>query len=143
MEVKNPRCTFLTNREVLSVLQQAKAKSTKQKHMFKHNTIVFEADKYLKSTPAASQNEEVVKKLMTELSGMFKLTAPEILQIVNLRPKSNVELSMIIEEAEERYSDEKMEEILQLILSNLPDTEEVKKNGNAEKESAEQARDIS
>lgn len=127
MEVKDPRCTLLTNREVLSVLQQTNS-SSKQKHMRKHNTIVYETTKYLKSTPAVSQSEEVIKKLMADLESMFKLTASEILQIVNLRPKSNVELSMIIEEAEERYDDEKMEEILQLILLSLPDADGAEKN---------------
>jgi DNA-directed RNA polymerase subunit F len=100
MEVKDPRCTFLTNREVLSVLEQSKP--SKQKHMRKHNTIIYEATKFLKSTPAKNQNETDVQKLMSDLQTLFKLKAAEILQIVNLRPTSSVELAMIIEESKFR-----------------------------------------
>lgn len=122
MEVKDPRCTFLTNQEVLSVLQQA-TPSSKSKHMLKHNTILYETVKYLKSTAAASQNEADVKKLMTDLQKLFKLTPAEILQIVNLRPTSNVELAMIIEECDERFTEEQLLEMLELVLLNLPEND--------------------
>ncbi|KAI6183789.1 DNA-directed RNA polymerase III subunit RPC9 [Aphelenchoides bicaudatus] len=118
MEVTDPICTFLTNREVLSVLQESK--SSKQKHMRKHNTIVYETTNFLKSTPAASQNEEDAKRLMSDLENLFHLTSAEILQVINLRPTSNVELAMILEECEERFSDEKLEEMLALITLGLP-----------------------
>src|SRR4051794_10408774 len=120
MEVKDARCTFLTNREVLSMLQQSTPSTSKNMH--KHNTVVYETVKYLKTTPAESQNETDVKKLMQDLQKLYNLTPAELLQVVNLRPNSNLELAMIIEECEERFKDEQLEEMLELILLNLPET---------------------
>jgi DNA-directed RNA polymerase subunit F len=121
MEVINPRCTLLTNCEVLTILQEAK--SSKSKSLRKHNTVLYEAIKYLKDTPAASQTESSIKELMIDLQKLFKLTSAEVLQIVNLRPKSNTELAMIIEECEDRYTEQQLQEISTLILLHLPDTD--------------------
>jgi DNA-directed RNA polymerase subunit F len=115
MDVKNPRCTFLTDREVLSILQQAKANESKMKYMHKHNTIVHETIEYLKATPAAHQIESDVQKLMGDLQKGYKLTPAEILQIVNLCPKTSLELAMIIEECDERFNDDQLQSMLELI----------------------------
>lgn len=138
MEVTDPRCTFLTNQEVLSVLQNAKS-SSREKHMRKHNTVVYEATKYLKSTPAASQCETDVKKLMSDLQNLFKLTPAEILQIVNLRPTTGGELATIIEEPDERFKDEQFDELIELILLNLPD-ESADAEGTVEEKETETVR---
>lgn len=114
MEVKDPRCAFLTNSEVLSVLKDVE--QSKLKDMRKHNTILYETTTYLKSTAAAGQTEANAKKLTLDLQKMYKLTPAEILQILNLRPKSNVELAMIIEECDERYNEDQLNEMLELIL---------------------------
>ncbi|CAI8002800.1 DNA-directed RNA polymerase III subunit RPC9, partial [Geodia barretti] len=50
----------------------------------------------------------------------FNLTKAEKLQLVNLRPMSQVELQLIIEEIDERFSDNKIEEILGIVSSELP-----------------------
>jgi len=49
------------------------------------------------------------------------LTKAERLQLVNQRPASAVELQVLIEDNEERFSLEQMDELLQLVLDYLPD----------------------
>lgn len=46
----------------------------------------------------------------------------EKLQLLNIRPKMIVEMQLIIEELEERFPDDKLTEILE-IISELPDYE--------------------
>lgn len=46
---------------------------------------------YLYITPAATQNEEIIRTLFQKLQP-FKLTAAEMLQIANLRPDKLVHL---------------------------------------------------
>ena len=45
----------------------------------------------------------------------FKLLHAEILQIFNIVPRNRMELVMIVEEGEDRYNDEVLEQMLQLI----------------------------
>jgi len=45
----------------------------------------------------------------------FNLAKSELLTILNLRPGGTTELEYIVEEAEARYSQEQLEEILEVI----------------------------
>ncbi|KAI6197348.1 DNA-directed RNA polymerase III subunit RPC9 [Aphelenchoides besseyi] len=119
MEVTNPRCTFLTNQEVLSILQEAnKASRPQSKSLQQHKTVLYEGIKYLNSTPAVNQTELLVKSLMKALA-KFHLTSAELLQIANLRPKNLVDIEMIIEECDERYDEQQTTEMLELIRRHL------------------------
>jgi hypothetical protein len=51
-----------------------------------------------------------------------QLTKTEKLQIINLVPRSLVEFYLIVEECEERFSDDQIEEILRSIAVLLPGT---------------------
>ena len=111
MEVRNVRCTFLTNHEVLTMLESTKASSSNSANLHQHNTIIYESLKYLRSTPIAGQTDDSIATLVRALN-TYDLTPAELLQIVNLRPKSVTDITMIIEEVEERYTDEQVEQIL-------------------------------
>lgn len=124
MEVLNKTSAMLSNYEVLQILEEyAKEKKEKSK-MSKRDqnlsTVTYETIKYLNDTPSVGQNEETIQKVVRLLEP-FKLTKAEKLQLVNLRPTTPVELSLIIEESEERISEEQIDEILD-IVANLPET---------------------
>ncbi|KAI6216317.1 hypothetical protein M3Y99_01826600 [Aphelenchoides fujianensis] len=121
MEVKNARCTFLTNQEVLVLLKEAnQAVRPKNESLQQHKTVLYESIKYLEATPAAQQSEANVRALMKEMQ-KFKMTPAELLQVVNLRPRNLVDIEMILEECDERYTEEQTAEMLDLIKRHLPE----------------------
>ncbi|CAE7192420.1 unnamed protein product [Rhizoctonia solani] len=60
------------------------------------------------------QNDTAIRNLTRSL-GKFTLTKNEKLQIVNLAPRQLVELYVIVENLEERFTDDELTEILQLV----------------------------
>ncbi|KAF9914078.1 hypothetical protein BX616_009012, partial [Lobosporangium transversale] len=81
--------------------------------------------KYLSASPCTTQSPEQIVALKKALSA-YELMKVELLQILNLRPKSPVELLLVIEEFEERFTMEDCEAMLRIILESLPrDDDEV------------------
>jgi hypothetical protein len=141
MEILNKNAAFLSNSEVYALLKQIKQDQA-QKLIKKKNlknqvdaqqldinidkhlpTIVYESLRYLEKTPCIHQTSTVVNEFLIkceERKNEFKLTKIEKLQILNLRPSSAVELQYIIEDSEERFTIEQMDELLEFIQSNLP-----------------------
>jgi len=85
-------------------------------------TVEFEAIQHLSAPFHASlrQNEASIARLVKDLAP-YGLTKAEKLQIVNLAPTDLVELYVIVEELEDRLSDEKTQEILTLVRRSLSD----------------------
>lgn len=50
----------------------------------------------------------------------FKLLPFEIMQIINLRPSTPVELQLVMEESEERLGVDQVEELLNIVAECLP-----------------------
>ncbi|KAI9256937.1 HRDC-like protein [Sporodiniella umbellata] len=132
MQIKNVRSALITNYEVLQLLEE---KQTLQKEIQKEDstveypenlrTVQFELTEFLKQTPVSTQQPEQIKACMEALSA-YDLTKAEKLQLINLRPKSAVEIYLIIEECEERFGEEDLESLLNSILETLPrDDDEV------------------
>lgn len=143
MEVLNKNVGFLSNCEVYELLKQTKedltVKLTKKKQQKAQNsaadvdssninidkhlpTIVYESLRYLEKTPCVNQTPDVVKQFLQKLkeSSEFKLTKVERLQIINHQPKTAVELQVLIEDAEERFTIEQIDKLLEFINDNLP-----------------------
>jgi hypothetical protein len=141
MEILNKNVAFLCNNEVYSLLKQIKQdqalKLIKKKNIKladanniddinidKHlPTIVYESLRYLEKTPCVYQSTLIVNEFLRkceEKKDQFKLTKIEKLQILNLRPSSAVELQYIIEDSEERFTIEQMDELLEFVQYNLP-----------------------
>uniref|UniRef100_A0A915DRH2 PNPLA domain-containing protein n=1 Tax=Ditylenchus dipsaci TaxID=166011 RepID=A0A915DRH2_9BILA len=146
MEVIDQRSTLLTNREVLELLIQAKSEGSNKRtskvtrvsrksNLQNHNTIVYETLKYLNEcTPAPSQSQQQINGLIKAIQdGKFKLTAAEIMQVVNLRPKNPVEIQLIVEESEERLTEEQIWELVRLITEfSKPSSQRSRSNSRKE-----------
>ncbi|XP_061606936.1 DNA-directed RNA polymerase III subunit RPC9 [Phyllopteryx taeniolatus] len=125
MEVKNAHAAMLSNYEVfqlLTDLKEQKKDSGKSKHSAGQqnlNTIMYETLKYLSKTPCSRQRPEMVKAFLSTMM-RHKLTKAEKLQLLNHRPRTAVEMQLMVEESEERLSEEQIEELIQTIAELLP-----------------------
>ncbi|KAH8547554.1 HRDC-like protein [Umbelopsis sp. PMI_123] len=126
MEVVQSRAALLSNFEVLQLLNE-RMESQKQRQKEYPNleyaenlrTIQFEIKTALDKSACSTQDEQQVLAFL-EAMKKWQLTKAEKLQILNLRPKTPVELHILIEECEERYSGEQLEELLEIIMQVLP-----------------------
>jgi DNA-directed RNA polymerase subunit F len=82
------------------------------------NTVTYETLKYLEQTPCIEQNDEIIKKFYNEIK-KFDLKKTELLQILNLRPITPVELQLIIEDSETRLTEAQSNELIDLIRIHL------------------------
>ncbi|VDK72450.1 unnamed protein product [Onchocerca ochengi] len=138
MEVLDPRHTLITNAEVFRLLQ---ARRVQQNELPKDQrskilgTVIYETSKYLQETPAVSQKNIDIEKFI-RAAAPFKLTAVELVQLINLRPITAVEIQLIVEECEERLNEEQIESLIAIIQENLPESlsGDSKMNNNNEKE---------
>ncbi|CAL1573161.1 unnamed protein product [Knipowitschia caucasica] len=132
MEVKNANAAMLSNFEIfklLTDLKEQRKESGKNKHSIGQqnlNTIMYETLKYLSQTPCSRQSPDIVKEFLTTMMP-HKLTKAEKLQILNHRPQTAVEIQLLVEESEERLSEEQIEELIQTIAEVLPGDPEQEK----------------
>ncbi|KAG2199727.1 hypothetical protein INT47_012863 [Mucor saturninus] len=141
MHIKTIRAALISNYEVLKLLEESQ-EAQKQVQIADPSveypehlrTVQFELTEYLKETPCSTQTPQQVSDFLDALS-RFALTRAEKLQILNWRPKSTVEIYLIIEECEERFSEEDLEEMLNSIIACLPrDDDEVEEEEEEEVE---------
>ena len=120
MEVVNENAYLLSNFEVYQLLndiQSGKGKpGKKQPHLA---TISYSAQKYLEKTPCREQTPEIIQTFMQALMP-YNLNKAEKLQLLNQRPTTAVEIQLLIEESEERLTEEQIDELLELIANTLP-----------------------
>ncbi|KAI1287617.1 DNA-directed RNA polymerase III subunit RPC9 [Halotydeus destructor] len=122
MEVLNDNDALLSNNEVLNLLREPRSKKDEPKNLA---TIRYETVKYLEDLPCKYQNNEIVRNFLIQFKEKgFRLTKAEKLEILNHRPASTVELQLLIEESEERFSEEAMNHMLELIQLTLPSENE-------------------
>jgi DNA-directed RNA polymerase subunit F len=123
MQVINDNSAVLSNYEVFSLLQDIQSGSNGQRKPGNGQqqlaTITYETVKYLESTPAAQQSPEVIERFSTALKP-FGLTKAEHLQLLNHRPTSDIEIQLLVEESEERLSEEELYQLIEVVKETLP-----------------------
>lgn len=115
---------MLSNFEVLNLLNDMhKGQSKQSKLQTNLATISYEITQYLENSACAKQSPEIIATFMKAVEP-FKLTKAEILQLLNLRPRTAVEIQLIVEESEERLTEEQIYELLEIVKENLPGKDE-------------------
>lgn len=126
MEVVNENAGLLSNLEVFMLLKDIQAGRGNQQKPNKHQqnlaTITYETVKYLERTPCGLQSSENVATFMEAVKD-FNLTKAEKLQLLNQRPSSAVEIQLLVEESEERLTEEQVYRLLTVIATHLPGPE--------------------
>ncbi|KAJ1984630.1 hypothetical protein H4R34_000533 [Dimargaris verticillata] len=118
MKVEQAFGPLLSDYEVLTLLQEQDTtlrarEANGANDMPNLMTIQFEAT----VTP------EVIKQTIKALEP-FQLTKAEKLQLINLCPRSLVDIYVLIEECEERFAEDQLEDMLTIIGRLLPPAEE-------------------
>ena len=117
MEIVKVNGGLLSNYEVLQALSDIKSNNSGLEQ--NASTVVYETIQYLNQTQATQQKPELIANFLSKLA-KFGLTKAEKLQFVNLLPTTPVEIQLIVEESEERLTEEQVEELLQIVESFLP-----------------------
>ncbi|KAH8336186.1 hypothetical protein KR074_009930, partial [Drosophila pseudoananassae] len=108
----NPTYSYLTNLEVMKILQ--KIKSTKKKFGMRNlATVTYEALQYLEDSPCKTQTRESIINYVKDLSS-YRLKSHEILQMVNDPPTSALHTQLLIDDNKVPLTDEENEKIIQL-----------------------------
>ncbi|TGZ54950.1 DNA-directed RNA polymerase III subunit RPC9-like [Temnothorax longispinosus] len=105
--------TLLSNYEVLNILQNTKSY---KKQMNQLATITYQTIKYLEDTPCKKQNPEKIREFLKAMEPI-KLTKAEKLTLLNLCPTTSVEIQLMVEESEERLSEEEVKTVLQIVAN--------------------------
>ncbi|XP_033216770.1 DNA-directed RNA polymerase III subunit RPC9 [Belonocnema kinseyi] len=122
MEVLKECTAYLSNYEVLNILQSMKS-NKKQKSEQQLATITYQTIKYLENTPSSKQSPEKIHNFLKAVEP-FKLTKCEKLTLLNLCPKTALEIQLIIEDSEERLVEEEVDSLLQIIADQEEDQED-------------------
>ncbi|KAH8366384.1 hypothetical protein KR084_002839, partial [Drosophila pseudotakahashii] len=89
----NPTYSYLTNLEVMQILQ--KIKSTKKKFGMRNlATVTYEALQYLEESPCKTQTRENIVSYVKDLSS-YRLKSHEILQMINDPPTSALHTQLV------------------------------------------------
>eukprot|EP00043_Microstomoeca_roanoka_P029804 m.23239 g.23239 ORF g.23239 m.23239 type:complete len:264 (-) comp9465_c0_seq1:10-801(-) len=139
MEVVEERHALISNYEALSlvseVFEAAKQRKDAARSQEMLRTITFEVKQYLLDTPCANQKEEHLAKFLKTMKPSG-LTKGEKLQILNLCPRNELGLNLIVEHCPQRFSDAQQGKLLSSIKSSLEltdeDEDEGEEDGDAE-----------
>ena len=127
MKILSACQSLLTNTEVLQVLQErGKAAGPSETLLMQHlNRLVqdqqeTDAAKEAVSSSTKPLDEEQVKSFMdVAQEPPFSLTRIEVLQMINLAPKSAVEVHLVVESCDERLTEDQIEDLLRLVRETL------------------------
>ncbi|XP_057771600.1 uncharacterized protein LOC130991406 [Salvia miltiorrhiza] len=120
MKVVEASAGALTNFEVLDLLRSRGAGKDASRAIATVSQSEFKVFDYLEGTVACNQTREIIDNFVEECQ-KFDLAKAEILNIVNIRPRSEPELFPFIEECEsEPCMEDKAKELIETITRVLP-----------------------
>uniref|UniRef100_A0A182IQK1 DNA-directed RNA polymerase III subunit RPC9 n=1 Tax=Anopheles atroparvus TaxID=41427 RepID=A0A182IQK1_ANOAO len=112
MEIVNPNAAILTNFEVMTALKNMK--NNKKKFGLRNlATITYETVQYLEDTPCKEQSSAGIVEFLHAMK-QFNLTKNECLMMVNDPPLSPLHIQLMIEDSDERLTEEQVAKILEL-----------------------------
>ncbi|OSS52033.1 hypothetical protein B5807_03694 [Epicoccum nigrum] len=131
MHIKNPQSALLTNHELLLHLRQEDAEYTGEdgtdrkrwkpkglEHMLRDGLSYLQTADYSTITLAEAHPDRPMTlykgphSLFQALAPHYRLNKAEFVQMYNLRPTTQVMLELIIEEADQRFTEDQLQDIL-------------------------------
>ncbi|KAK4365945.1 hypothetical protein RND71_013825 [Anisodus tanguticus] len=121
MKILEANAGALTNFEVLDFLRSRGAGRDPTRVLVSVEPSEFKVYDYLEQTAACNQTRQSIDEFLRKCKSI-KLAKAEILNIINVRPSSLVELYPIIEEYDTRFGEaaETMEEFVESVVQLLP-----------------------
>jgi hypothetical protein len=89
--------------------------------------------RYLENTPCSQQTPEAIQQCLKDLEA-FNLNKNEKLMLINSPPIMALEIQLMIEESEERLTEEQVEQILQIMLQHFPHIQKPQENDSQEQD---------
>ncbi|KYQ60188.1 DNA-directed RNA polymerase III subunit RPC9 [Trachymyrmex zeteki] len=86
-------------------------------------TITYQTLKYLEYMPCNKQNPKKIQEFLRAMEAI-KLSKSEKLTLLNLYPTTPLEIQLMVEESEERLSEEEVETVLQIVAKVQEDEED-------------------
>mmetsp|Transcript_7764 Transcript_7764/g.8908 ORF Transcript_7764/g.8908 Transcript_7764/m.8908 type:complete len:118 (-) Transcript_7764:787-1140(-) len=108
---------LMSNAKVLKCLEQMKGEPSlcySKEATWLQNTV----RSYISKTRTKGQISDIdsfVENVKKTFSGPKSLMEAEILQLINLVPESELEIELVIEESETRYTEEEIQKLHELI----------------------------
>ncbi|XP_055389546.1 DNA-directed RNA polymerase III subunit RPC9-like [Condylostylus longicornis] len=117
MEVVDARYSALTNFEVLEILRNMK--DIKKKPGLRNlATITYETLQFLEESPCKNQTKEGIQAFLSKIK-QFKFTRNECLMLINDPPISPLHIQLLIEDSEERLTEEQVSKVLEIVANHL------------------------
>ncbi|KDR23138.1 DNA-directed RNA polymerase III subunit RPC9 [Zootermopsis nevadensis] len=116
METIKANAGILSNYEVLRLLQELRSQQKRSNTRSHLATITYETIQYLQDTPCSHQSPEIIHNFLKALEP-FKLTKAEKVMLLNSPPTTPLEIQLMVEESEERLTDEQVEQLLQIVVN--------------------------
>uniref|UniRef100_A0A5B6YNU1 DNA-directed RNA polymerase III subunit RPC9 n=1 Tax=Davidia involucrata TaxID=16924 RepID=A0A5B6YNU1_DAVIN len=118
MKILKANCGALTNFEVLDFLRSRGAAKDPTRVIAPIAPSEWKVYDYLEQSVACNQTRESIKEF-SEKCKKYKLATAEVINIINVRPSSVVEIDPIIEECDTRMG-EGVEDLVEMVMQVLP-----------------------
>ncbi|KAK7395646.1 hypothetical protein VNO78_16211 [Psophocarpus tetragonolobus] len=119
MKILEANAGALTNFEVLDFLRAKGASKDPTRVIAKVMQCEYKVYDYLVNTAASVQTRENINEFVTSAK-QHDLAKAEVLNIINIRPAAEVEIFPILENCEDRFPDDEVSEIVELVKKTLP-----------------------
>ncbi|XP_075155437.1 RNA polymerase III subunit I [Haematobia irritans] len=118
MEIVNPCFSVLSNFEVMESLKNIK--DTKKKYGLRNlATITYETLQFLEESPCKHQSRDAIIAFIKDMEP-YRLSSNELLMMANDPPSSALHIQLLIEDSEERLTEDQVNEIIEISKRHFP-----------------------